>query len=283
VNPGVLVAVALAAMDDPELKVRLVEGPTEVAASLHLDEQELEGMARLGAEGIDTIIGSLVVYRLLPFPVGEKLMIAPSGLARRIDTERGIILLDQTREGGWIGSSGTSAVEGKTFGSGNHPTTALALAELEVRLQPGDHVLDLGTGSGVVAIAAALLGARSVDAVDIDPFAVETARRNVVINRLQDRIHVTGDDLEALLAGVGAGGYDLIVSNILGSVHLANLQAGLADLLAPGGRLILSGFEDGYVPELSRALESQGLRPEAVARSGSWAGISVRRPLSGPV
>ncbi len=276
-NPMVLVRVGLEALNDPELKTRLVERPAEVAEFLRLDKDEVEGLAAIGAPGIDVIIGSLIVHRLLPFPVGEKLIIAPVGISLPDQTERKIIWLDQNREGGWIGSDGTSAIKGKAFGSGNHPTTALCLGQLEAHVREGDHVLDLGTGSGVLAIASVLLGAGSVDACDIDPFAAETAAQNVAFNGMQDQIHITNDDLESLFGSVGAKLYDLIISNILGPIHDVNINAGLGRLLRQGGTLIISGFRDEFVQPLHSKLEARGFEVVSVRPLSGWVAITARR------
>ncbi len=277
-NLGVLLTAVLAAINDPELGTKLASRPADLADALGLDKSEAEGLAAIGADGIEVIIGSLIAPHLLPFPVGESLFIAPIGFDRSPQTQRKIIWLDQSREGTWIGSGGTSEVEGKIFGSGDHPTTSLCLLELESRLRKGDRVLDLGTGSGVVAIAAALLGAGPIDACDIDPFAVETARKNVAANHLQGQVSVTLDEVESLLVRVKPRTYDLIISNIIGPVHEANLHAGLGRLLRAGGRIILSGFGEKNIQALRDEFEAQGLELELVRRSGPWVAMTGRRP-----
>lgn len=276
-NIGVLAAVAWAAIEDPGLKRRLVESPDGVADSLRLDRDSVREVASAGKEGIEVVIGSMIIHRLIPFPVGERLLIVPQGFKGPVDTQRTIIHLDQSREGAWIGAAGLSMIEGRAFGSGGHPTTALCLRALETSIRGGDRVLDLGTGSGVIAIAAALLGAEVVDACDIDPFAVETARQNVLGNALGPKVSVTQDDLQSLAARLGGKTYDLLVSNILVTVHETNLQAGLTDLLRPGGTLILSGFHEDFVPQLRDQVQAHDVDVTSVLRAERWAAIVGRR------
>ena len=93
---------------------------------------------------------------------------------------------------------------GMAFGTGTHPTTALCLRALEKNITGGEEVIDVGTGSGILAVGAMLLGAKSVLALDLDPVAVESARDNVQLNRLADQITVKESDLLSLLGGEGA-------------------------------------------------------------------------------
>ncbi|WP_379135126.1 50S ribosomal protein L11 methyltransferase [Paenibacillus sp. sgz500958] len=93
---------------------------------------------------------------------------------------------------------------GMAFGTGTHPTTALCLRALEKNIAGGEEVIDVGTGSGILAVGAMLLGAKSLLALDLDPVAVESARENVELNRMQERIIVKESDLLSLLGGEGA-------------------------------------------------------------------------------
>jgi ribosomal protein L11 methyltransferase len=274
---GVLAKVVLAAIDSPDFKTKLLNSPAEVARTLRLDASDVGELAAIGSDGFDALMGSMIIHRVLPFPVGRRLMIAPIDFAGDIHTEREVIRLDQGREGAWIGASGTSEIEDRVFGSGSHPTTVLCLEILDASLTPGQSVLDLGSGSGVVAIAAGRLGASSVDACDIDPFAVETTQENVEANGLQDLITATQDDFHSLSTRVEPGAYDLIVSNILAPVHEANLRDGLARLLRPGGRIILSGFKENHVPDLRTSMEDEGLELESVRQSDPWVAMTGHR------
>ena len=122
---------------------------------------------------------------------------------------------------------------GLAFGTGSHPTTRLCLAWLDDNLKGGETLLDYGCGSGVLAIAAARLGAGRIDGVDIDPQAVQASRDNAALNEITAQFCLPGE--------LAPGNYDVVVANIL-----TNPLKGLAPLLAgrvrPGGRLVLSGI-----------------------------------------
>lgn len=168
------------------------------------------------------------------------------------------------------------------FGTGGHETTQLCLQALEEWLIPGSGCLDLGTGSGVLAIAAVGLGAASVTALDTDPRALANARRNITAN-------LSGTNREGVIAlcqgsvTVVAGQlFDCIVANLDGST-IASLLPGIAALLAPGGVLVLSGLlvreEERFGPLLANA----GLEVRRVRRKNEWlclmAAATGRRPV----
>jgi ribosomal protein L11 methyltransferase len=150
---------------------------------------------------------------------------------------------------------------GMAFGTGTHPTTRLCLAALEEAIRPGMDVLDLGTGSGVLAIAAARQGAASVLALDIDDLAVAAARGNVAINGVEYVVHVERGSLDVVLSSTDAERrrYDLILVNILARVICDLMGQGLAAVLKPGGVLIGSGIIDTQEPEVQAALRKAGI------------------------
>lgn len=124
------------------------------------------------------------------------------------------------------------------FGSGEHETTASCLAFLEKLPEiRGAEVLDLGSGTGILAIAAARLGAGRVVALDIDPLAAESCLDNVRLNNVGDRVQVVCGELASLHEGT----YDLFLANIYADVHLA-LADRIVSMTRPGGLLILSGI-----------------------------------------
>jgi ribosomal protein L11 methyltransferase len=145
---------------------------------------------------------------------------------------------------------------GMAFGTGTHPTTGLCMHLLEQYLVPGDSLLDVGTGSGILMVAGSLLGARAVHGIDNDPVAVTVARQNLLINAVPaDRSRVSTGDL---LSGV-EGRYDVVVANILTAVVIGMLP-GVAAVLAPGGRFICSGIlqnQQDEVMDEARALGFQ--------------------------
>lgn len=162
---------------------------------------------------------------------------------------------------------------GMAFGTGTHPTTRMCLAFLARRAAAGTpwpRVLDYGTGSGILAIAAAKLGAGDIDAVDIDEAAVRTARENAGANGVAVRVG-TPD--------LASGRYGLVVANILARplVLLAPLLAGHVE---GDGELLLAGLLTGQVEEL-RATYAPWLALESIATDDGWSLLHGRRPLAG--
>lgn len=180
----------------------------------------------------------------------------------------------------WIGASWHTPPDGKlvvrldpglAFGTGSHPTTRLMLQFLERRIRGNETVLDYGCGSGILAIAAARLGATRIDAVDVDPQAVETTAANALANGVTVRAAIP----EAMPDGV----YDLVISNILAQ-PLIVLAPLLAARTAPGGCLALAGLLEPQAEEVARAyLQWFDLAVSAVEEG--WALLEgVRRPGS---
>ena len=145
---------------------------------------------------------------------------------------------------------------GMAFGTGQHPTTQLALELLEAAIKAGDVVADIGTGSGLLAIAAAKLGAKRVDAVDLDATTIPIARNNIQLNKVESviRLH-QGDGLNALERQK----YPLIVANILTKVLLPMIPR-CPKFLEPAGRLILSGILVQEAQQIEAQLEANGFR-----------------------
>jgi ribosomal protein L11 methyltransferase len=165
---------------------------------------------------------------------------------------------------------------GMAFGTGLHPTTRLCLAGLE-RLADGGgvhgaRILDVGSGSGILSIAAARLGAREVVAVDVDPIAVEATTANARRNRLIRRIRPRQGSLPS-----GAGRFDVVLANLVASI-LVELAGALRDELRPGGRLIASGIFTDREDDVRRAFEAEGLAVAARDADGDWIALDVVRP-----
>lgn len=139
---------------------------------------------------------------------------------------------------------------GMAFGTGLHPTTQMCLAALEELIWPGANVLDLGSGSGILAIAAAKLGAGRVLAVDNDPRAVQVARGNVIANGVQEIVSVERGSLPDV-----SGSYDLVLVNILARVIVKMVREGLATRIRPGGVLIAAGIIVDQEPKVIAAFE----------------------------
>jgi ribosomal protein L11 methyltransferase len=153
---------------------------------------------------------------------------------------------------------------GMAFGTGQHPTTAMCLRALEETVRPGADVLDLGAGSGVLALAAARLGAASVLALDNDPQAVQAARQNMRLNGLEAVVRVEEGTLEGAL-----GPFDVVVANINAPV-IVELAGAMAATLRPGGTLIAGGFSEARSEEVAAGLSAAGLTVERTLSDGEW-------------
>ncbi len=168
---------------------------------------------------------------------------------------------------------------GMAFGTGLHPTTRLALELLEETVRPGDVVWDIGTGSGILSIVAARLGASRVVATDVDRTAVEVARRNVSVNGVEGLVEVQHGSVPA-----GAGTPDVVVVNILAEVILRLLEEEhLGDYLHAGGRMILSGIIAHSAPMLRGRLGGFGLCIVRERQDGDWwAWLAEKQPIALP-
>jgi ribosomal protein L11 methyltransferase len=166
---------------------------------------------------------------------------------------------------------------GMAFGTGQHPTTRLCLEQLETYLQPGMRVLDVGTGSGILALAAAKLGAARVDGIDNSSVAVESAIANAAINSLSDIISVTSGTLDAETATRLAGQYDLVLANILAHI-IGGMAPQLAQVMAPGAVLIASGIIEARLSEAETPLVAAGLRTLDYAMIDDWIALIMRKP-----
>ncbi len=160
---------------------------------------------------------------------------------------------------------------GAAFGTGQHETTRLCLAALDAHLRPGAHVLDVGTGSGILAIAAARLGAAAVRALDVDVEAVAVARENVACNGVAGVVTVAAGSLGAAWPwpDFSAASADVVVANISSAAVVALLPA-CAEALRPGGVWIGSGYLEAAAPGVEAAARAAGLRPLATTGEGEW-------------
>lgn len=187
--------------------------------------------------------------------VGERLVIKPSWRDFTPAPDDLVVTLDP----------------GMAFGTGLHPTTRLCLLALERVVTPGLAVLDVGTGSGILAIAAARLGAASVVGLDLDEVAVDAACGNVAVNELAGRIDVRQGTVDAV-----DGRYDLVVANIIARV-IVDLAEGLAARVAPGGQLIASGILETRADEVAAALTGAGLSVVERLEEADWVALRCQR------
>jgi len=167
---------------------------------------------------------------------------------------------------------------GMAFGTGTHPSTQLVLEAAEDLLdeRPGVRVLDLGCGSGILAIGAARLGASAVLAIDTDPIAVTATRANAEANGVIDQITVEEGSLD-LLTARGAQ-FDIALVNILAKVIIAMCAQGLGSVVAPGGAAAFGGIIESQADEVEAALRSTGLEPYRRRMITDWVVIEARRP-----
>jgi ribosomal protein L11 methyltransferase len=190
-----------------------------------------------------------------PIPIGRRLLLIPSWSEIPV-TDRLPLILDP----------------GMAFGTGMHPTTRLCLVAIEDHLLPGQRVVDLGCGSGILSIAAARLGASHVLALDIDPHAVQVARSNVNRNGLSRNIRIEIGSLpELLLAGNETNlQAHLLLANILESVLEKMLINGLEQAVEVGGHIILSGILDRQVESLLIACEQSNMELIETRAEDDW-------------
>ncbi|MFH1560773.1 MAG: 50S ribosomal protein L11 methyltransferase [Chloroflexota bacterium] len=157
---------------------------------------------------------------------------------------------------------------GMAFGTGHHPTTHMCLTEMEKLITPGMKVMDVGTGSGILTIAAAKLGADHVLALDIDPIAIRAARANVRANGLQRVVKVQRRTISS--QDSTESGFDLVVANLYTKVIL-DMAPTLMAQLVPQGHLIVSGIMADRVAEVEKCLEAEGCTLLRLDREGDWA------------
>ena len=198
-----------------------------------------------------------------PMEIGRRLLVVPEWEKDTVDCGGRVpLILDP----------------GLAFGTGSHATTQLCLQALEKTVRPGDRVLDLGCGSGILSIAALKLGAESAQAVDIDEKCLNVAYENAALNGIGwDRYTVrVGDVLsdEALRAELG-GGYDIVVANIVADVILG-LAPMVRQFLKPGGQFLCSGIIDDRAVEVADGLRRCGWAILETREESGWFAYSCR-------
>jgi ribosomal protein L11 methyltransferase len=231
----------------------------------------LEGLRALGfpvagepsvAPVDDEDWGSAWRAHFAPLPVGRRLVVAPPWALP--DRDGRLVLVIEP---------------GRAFGTGHHGSTRGCLEALEARLdraRPGS-VLDLGTGSGILAVAAARLGVAAVLAVDADPDAIAAATANAAANGIGDRVRCLLGDV----AAVEVGPADLVLANLLTAAHL-RLGPRYRALVAPGGTLVLGGILEAEADQVATAVAACGFARAAVRLADGWATLEMaREPVRG--
>jgi ribosomal protein L11 methyltransferase len=161
---------------------------------------------------------------------------------------------------------------GRAFGTGDHATTRLCLEYLERCIAPGHHVLDVGTGSGILAVAAVRLGASRVAAVEVDPDSARVARENFRRNRVSHRVELK----VGTTAAVSGGWFDVATANLHSGI-LVESMPDLAHLLRPGGSAVLSGILIGESGSVGAAAARRGLAVVGERTSGEWLALEVEK------
>nr|WP_245406030.1 50S ribosomal protein L11 methyltransferase [Lysinibacillus fusiformis] len=163
---------------------------------------------------------------------------------------------------------------GMAFGTGTHPTTVMCLQGLEKVIKEGDTVVDIGTGSGVLSIGAALLGAKNVHALDLDEVAVRSAQENVALNKVEDKVAVFHGNLLDTVKEPA----DVVVANILAEIIMSFTDDAFT-IVKPGGLYVTSGIIGAKRDDVKVALEASGFIIEEVLLMEDWVAIIARRPL----
>lgn len=190
-----------------------------------------------------------------PLRIGERLVVVPSWEPYELAAGELPLYVDP----------------GMAFGTGTHTTTSLCLRWMQKLVSPGARVLDIGTGSGILAVAAARLGAGQVTAIDIDPVAVRVARENVARNQVAVDLRLgTIEQLEREPA-------DLIIANIIAAVIIAILPE-VASRMKPGGRFLACGIIAGKQQAVLEAMTETWLLPLEIREEEGWVAILAGKP-----
>lgn len=195
-----------------------------------------------------------------PMPVGEKLLVCPSWEKIPDGNTRAVLKIDP----------------GMAFGTGTHHTTRMCLELLEKNIKNGDLVADLGCGSGILSIAASLMGAKETYAIDIDPVAARVAAENAELNGIDMSGYFIriGDILsdEKFRDDISGRQYDIVLANIVANVIIAFAPV-IPQLMKPGGKLIASGIIADRLDEVLDALKANGLEAVEICSGEDWRAV----------
>jgi len=197
-----------------------------------------------------------------PVRIGERLLIKPAWIDReQVDIGDTDIVIEMD--------------PGMAFGTGTHPTTQLCLQACEWFARPATAMVDLGAGSGILAIAAAKLGCYECLAVEIDEVACRVATENAVRNGVADQVKVIHGSLDSL-QGTGRH-HDWAIANLTARIILEMVPHGLQHVVWPGGKLIFSGIIDEQADEVTAALDGIGLELLGQRQEGDWVMLITQR------
>lgn len=194
---------------------------------------------------------------LFPEKVSEKFVVKPTWREYTPEADELIIELDP----------------GRAFGTGSHPTTSLCLKLMEENISEGDSVIDVGTGSGILMIAADRLGASKIYGTDIDELAVESAKENLELNKIsEEKAKVYKGDLISVVENKK---FDVVVANILADVLLILLHD-ISKVVKPNGKIIFSGIIEDKCELLKREVESLGFTVEEIKADKEWRAMLIK-------
>jgi ribosomal protein L11 methyltransferase len=188
---------------------------------------------------------------------------------------RGLVILPAWIEKEYPGRIPIRINPGMAFGTGTHPTTQLCLEFMEDLVQPGNTVMDIGCGSGILSAAAVKLGADHVLAVDIDPASVKSTQENCGLNGVLEQVEIAQGSVPLVRGGhFGITTVPLVVTNILSSIIMNLFDEGLGDLVEPGGRLLLSGILAYQADEVIVKAADFGLVHEQTKQIEDWVALA---------
>lgn len=274
---GSLLNAIAAAYFDVETRVSTVSVFTDAKPNVVAVRKDIAaGLKRIAACGLKIGSGQIEIAKVkredwaeswkrhfLPIEIGDALLIKPSWIKQRPKKGQSLVVLDP----------------GLSFGTGQHPTTSFCLSQIVVatpRRRPDcaeggaatESFLDIGTGSGILAIAAAKLGFAPVHAFDFDPESVRVAKENARKNRVDSKIKLTRGDITKLPVKP-ARQYDLVCANLISNLLIAECRR-IVNRLKPGGTLVLAGILAVEFGEVQRAFEKMGLQPTAKCVEDEW-------------
>ena len=199
-----------------------------------------------------------------PIPIGKRLLILPAWIAPAADEARIPVKIDPSM----------------AFGTGTHPTTQLCMELLEDTVRPGQPSIDVGCGSGILSIGARKLGASHALGVDIDNAAVISTKENAAANGVLAQMEVgIGSVTEILDGKFSLRAAPLVLANILAPVIIRLFDAGLADLVTPGGTIVLSGILDTQAGGVIEAAQAKGLSFVEQRHITDWVVIRLSKPV----
>lgn len=226
----------------------------ELAVLKSMDEEHAFGRLEISLENLNEEDWATAWKKYYhPLRIGKKLLVCPSWESCEEKPGDVVLTLDP----------------GMAFGTGTHHTTSLCMELLEQYAAPGKSMLDVGCGSGILAITAALLGCENIQGVDIDETAVKVARENASMNHVEGKISFHQGDLAEKISGQ----FDIICANIVADV-IIRLLPDVHKFLKPDGIFLCSGIIDDRKEDVLSALAEHHLKPIEIHEAGGWVAIS---------